>query len=1032
MRKAVIELLLLSLGTLEISSATLEKVASLPIGRTLAITTWRDYAFISSGGIVRKVKFEQMNGKPEAECIIGNVVLDMLPHNGHLFVANARGGLRILDCRSLVLLGELDTDGTAFDLALRSRFLFVAEGERGIKVVDISEVSRPRLLADCPTLGTARSISLKGRYAFVADGSAGVTVLDISEPRRPKLISNYNTRGYTYTCSILGKYAFLADGTKLRVIDISKVNRLREVCSYKPLPPDYLPAFPRVLSDVTPVSTVDVWGSGGYLFVANTDFFTVLNVSNARKPIQLYTQPLKCVRLYADKDSKLLFVNGAEYGYWVFDISQPAQPDPVFATPWGRNSAIASKDSIVYINGDCSLSKVDTTIYPPRVLKTLPTKDYIMQLSLKDGKLYCSNAKEGLRIISPETLEVERTYRSEGCLYEVAIEPPYAYLALGNQGIEIVRLRDLKNISRVRTRGVARSLSLSSNHLFVADDGFGITVIDISNPASPKVASAYTASKKVNCISTNGSLVYISLYGRLKHPYWGYGTGTRGALEILDFSDIHSPKKLSYYPIPPIARHMYYWPRIYEIKIADEKCFLACGEGGFVALDVSKPQTPRLISQYGTCFPLSFDIDGDSLYLANGDNGWEVAKISDLGAPKGLLHADWKSTGLGKTVALHDHFAFLSTLGGGIHIVDISKPHLPRYTHTLRYNAGIYTKLRNGYLFSVQPTGHGNIYIHEISTLPETRPIGFWVGMGRPQDICVTGNTLFVSAYRNQTQVVDVSNPSSPKTISQFGGGIEIVVEGGRAYTGWGGDIGIWDVSSPSKPRHLGSWNVTTIPGATIREIVVKDGLAYVAGGIFYILDVSKPKNVRFVGKCDQVSRAYTLALSNKYAFVCELFKGVSILDITDPARPTRVGFYASEGGSPWDLNYRDGLLYVADGEAGLSILKLSSKGADSAKTRHTLPVGFRLYPPRGVAPKWYYNELIGKPFGYLEAMGEYARRCAITPIVGVFDDSLSPNYIPFYAESNYTELIGCGFNPLQSRTGHAVSEGKVIRIGSR
>jgi hypothetical protein len=54
-------------------------------------------------------------------------------------------------------------------------------------------------------------ITAKGNYAYVADGSRGLRIIDISAPRSPKEVGSFDTPGWAQGITAKGNYVYLAD-----------------------------------------------------------------------------------------------------------------------------------------------------------------------------------------------------------------------------------------------------------------------------------------------------------------------------------------------------------------------------------------------------------------------------------------------------------------------------------------------------------------------------------------------------------------------------------------------------------------------------------------------------------------------------------------------------------------------------------------------------------------------------------------------------------------------------------------------------
>jgi hypothetical protein len=75
-----------------------------------------------------------------------------------------------------------------------------------------------------PTRGNPNAISVSGNYAYIADGDSGLSVMDISSPSAPSLAGYCNTQSYAYDLALSDTfpYVYLANGDSgLRIINIS-------------------------------------------------------------------------------------------------------------------------------------------------------------------------------------------------------------------------------------------------------------------------------------------------------------------------------------------------------------------------------------------------------------------------------------------------------------------------------------------------------------------------------------------------------------------------------------------------------------------------------------------------------------------------------------------------------------------------------------------------------------------------------------------------------------------------------------------
>ncbi|MDH4179613.1 MAG: S-layer homology domain-containing protein, partial [Armatimonadota bacterium] len=101
-------------------------------------------------------------------------------------------------------------------LALRFKLTGSASGDYGYVddvIVRSSSSSDPYEVGFCNTPGQARGVAVSGDYAYVADGDWGLRVIDISAPGEPVEVGSYDTSGYAESVEVLGRVAVVADGS---------------------------------------------------------------------------------------------------------------------------------------------------------------------------------------------------------------------------------------------------------------------------------------------------------------------------------------------------------------------------------------------------------------------------------------------------------------------------------------------------------------------------------------------------------------------------------------------------------------------------------------------------------------------------------------------------------------------------------------------------------------------------------------------------------------------------------------------------
>ena len=124
------------------------------------------------------------------------------------------------------ILGFVDTPEFATGVALSGAVAYVADGDSGLQVIDVSDPGSPVILGSVRTPDHARGVAVSGALAYVADEHFGLQVIDVSDPANPVILGSVDTPGLAYGVAISGALAYVGDlASGLQVIDVSSCER---------------------------------------------------------------------------------------------------------------------------------------------------------------------------------------------------------------------------------------------------------------------------------------------------------------------------------------------------------------------------------------------------------------------------------------------------------------------------------------------------------------------------------------------------------------------------------------------------------------------------------------------------------------------------------------------------------------------------------------------------------------------------------------------------------------------------------------
>lgn len=281
-----------------------------------------------------------------------NVVAD----DTYAFVAAGEAGLHVVDVSELehpVLVATLDTPGNANDVELKDDRLYIADGAAGLMIVDVSLPMTPQFVGSVDTPGDALAVVVRDGTAYVADGGAGLTLVDVSDPAQPLFLAGASVPVAARGVDVIGELALVADTWYgLLIFDVSDPTSPVLIGETRTRPPfDYSRA-------------ADVVARGALAYVADggrgLGGLRVVDFQDPRSPVMIgsTSDALGLVAVALDED----FVLAADYffrnGVPIFDVSTER---PVFnalldfsGPPSNRadnGTGIAVREGVVFLTG---------------------------------------------------------------------------------------------------------------------------------------------------------------------------------------------------------------------------------------------------------------------------------------------------------------------------------------------------------------------------------------------------------------------------------------------------------------------------------------------------------------------------------------------------------------------------------------------------------------------------------------------------------------------------------------------------------
>jgi hypothetical protein len=268
-------------------------------------------------------------------------IRDLIEYAGHLFVAGYSAGVQVGVRASLVTDPVFLSIATtaSYGLAIVGQYLFVAQKDAGIEVIDISDVDHPVSVAQWPDL-PASHISVFGSYLVVsASNDVRVSLVDISDLQHPQVVDR-RTDIQVVDMVVSGEYLLVSSKTEgLVVFELSRQELSRVGCLSTP--------FPMSCFDLAGVIAV----RGGAAYIANgRSGLLVVDIENPKEMEVLAAIPLSgfCKGLYIHGGR--LYAVSHNVGMSVFDLEDPTSPRMLgFLDLTGLSSTVLSTAGTLYL-----------------------------------------------------------------------------------------------------------------------------------------------------------------------------------------------------------------------------------------------------------------------------------------------------------------------------------------------------------------------------------------------------------------------------------------------------------------------------------------------------------------------------------------------------------------------------------------------------------------------------------------------------------------------------------------------------------
>ncbi|MBT3755149.1 MAG: T9SS type A sorting domain-containing protein [Candidatus Cloacimonetes bacterium] len=552
--------------------------------------------------------------------------------------------------------------------------------------------------------------------------------------------------------------------------------------------------------------------------------------------------------------------------------------------------------------------------------------------------------------------EVRARSLVDGSYYDAATQR--LYLAAYFSGIEIWDLSDLYNpvfLSRCPTEPYPRGgIYASGDYVFAATVGYGLRIIDVSDPTDPFEVTSITTGNNVWYMKVSGDYAYL--------------VDSSSGLSVVDISDPLNPSIEATYPNATgdiyISGNYAYFAKYgfglkiyditdplnafevgdcavtgypYRVAVYEDHAFVSGNECGLVAINIADPANPYLVSSNASNYKNIAAVEGN-IYITSDSDGFISFDITNPASMQ--IVGGYGMPGYTTDMAVSGDYVYLGS--NGFRVLDVSDYSDPIEVGYAEVDGGCVAVANTHVIYSPKSMGAPN-RVNIMNVDDPTNPYreGFYTSPAMTYDLAAKNDLAFVACWWDGMRIIDFSNPSSPYLSAHVLGwtngaipGVDycyvqaLDVQGDYAYVIDYGPfqdddtfgLYIINISDPSNSHVVTRYTNFVSRGW---DIDVEGDYAYIADsyGGMEVIDISDPYAPTTISYCYLGDSAQGIHVDGDYAYIANyILGGVQVIALWDPTAPLNVGYYKRSGCFALNVDAEENYVYIADGLSGMQI----------------------------------------------------------------------------------------------------------------
>ena len=449
---------------------------------------------------------------------VPSLLMGVYVHDEYVFAID-QTSVRVLDCSDPNAIQETSSyelpngiDAICFEQG----YLYAVGQSSGLRIIDMRDPTKPVQIA-WDRCADGLDICIQDSHAYIAGCNGTLLIIDVRDPANPASVGSFATGGGATNLAVSEEYVYLpADNAGFCILrcgggSLVPTPTPGPVVAWVDLP--FVMGRPEIPGDEyvnnLSVGAFDVYVANDLAYVAAGS--SGLEIWDVSEPSAAYRVGLAGIfsssSIVSRLDAKRVDVaNGYAYlacgrdGLAVVDVRTPS--NPVVASVWDSPNEVYDVDVVgnyAYVaDGTGGLRIVDVSNASSPVEVATTWNEYgltIKRVYVAEGYAYLACQYYWLVAdVTNPTAPTEAGYWQATNSLDVAGYGDFCYFADGNQLWTVLGAHTgyPARLVSCELPGTARGVYSDGEYAYVAVDGPGLVVVDVTNPLNPFIAASYS------------------------------------------------------------------------------------------------------------------------------------------------------------------------------------------------------------------------------------------------------------------------------------------------------------------------------------------------------------------------------------------------------------------------------------------------------------------------------------------------------------------------------------------------------------